>query len=231
MTQHFPEDAFATANASPASAWAFPASSPLASPYAAGLKRALDILLVLAMAPIALPLIALAAALAASDGHAPFFRQTRIGRNGRRFAMLKIRTMVPDAEDRLARHLAQNPQADREWAQTQKLRRDPRITRSGAFLRRSSLDELPQLLNVLAGQMSLVGPRPFLPQQQSLYPGNAYYTLRPGLTGLWQTEARNAAAFAERATYDTKYANNLTLKQDLKILAKTAKTVLKQTGC
>jgi exopolysaccharide production protein ExoY len=230
MTQNVTATAFAAAYGPAATRLPFPNPLPR-NPYASALKRALDIALVIASAPFSLPLILIAAALAARDGHNPFFRQTRLGQNGRPFRMLKIRTMVPDAEARLEALLAENPEAAAEWAETQKLRNDPRISPCGAFLRATSLDEMPQLLNVLIGDMSLVGPRPMLPEQRPLYPGTAYETLRPGLTGLWQTEARNNASFAQRANYDTKYANTLSLVADLKIIAKTAKTVLKQTGC
>lgn len=224
MTQHYPGTSF-TAQASPVRL-----NAPAPQPYATLFKRILDLALVLVALPVVLPVLIVVAALAASDGHSPFFRQPRIGRNGRRFAMLKIRTMVPDAEAKLERHLAENPEAAAEWARDQKLHNDPRITRAGAFLRRSSLDELPQLWNVLIGDMSLVGPRPMLPQQRPLYPGNAYETLRPGITGLWQVEARNSSAFADRAIYDTTYANTLSLATDIKILAKTLNAVLNQTG-
>lgn len=222
MTQHYPGPSF--------TAQAHPVRLPTPHPYAAFGKRVLDLLLVLAALPVALPVILLTAALAARDGHAPFFRQPRLGRNGRQFRMLKIRTMVPDAEARLAEYLAANPEAAAEWHHSQKLRHDPRITRIGQFLRRSSLDELPQIWNVLIGDMSLVGPRPMLPQQRPLYPGLAYETLRPGITGLWQVEARNTTSFAQRAAYDTKYARTLTLAADIKIIAKTVNAVLKQTG-
>lgn len=224
MTQHYPGTSFA-AQARPVRRHA-----PAPRPYATLVKRILDVALVLAALPVVLPVILVLAALAASDGYTPFFSQPRIGKNGRRFQMLKIRTMVPDAEARLTQHLAENPEAAAEWHRAQKLRNDPRITRAGRFLRRSSLDELPQLWNVLIGDMSLVGPRPMLPQQRALYPGNAYETLRPGITGLWQVEARNSTSFADRATFDTKYANKISLKTDIQILAKTLNAVINQTG-
>jgi lipopolysaccharide/colanic/teichoic acid biosynthesis glycosyltransferase len=238
MTQHCAEMSFA-GTAVPAHHPARrPGLRPVAAPwprrpgglYRALLKRALDIALVLSTAPIVLPLLLILALFAASDGHSPFYRQARVGRGGRSFQILKLRSMVPDAEDRLARHLAEDPAAAAEWARCQKLARDPRITPVGHLLRRSSLDELPQLWNVLIGDMALVGPRPMLPDQQPLYSGTAYYRLRPGLTGLWQISERHTSAFTDRATYDTDYAARLSFGLDLAILARTVGVVLRQTG-
>lgn len=193
-------------------------------------KRALDLALVLLFAPFAFGLIACLAALAASDGRNPFYVQPRVGRNGRVFHMLKIRTMVPDAEAKLDAYLAENPEAWAEWETKQKLDHDPRITRFGHAMRRLSLDELPQLWNVLRGDMSIVGPRPMMTCQKSLYPGRAYTRLRPGITGNWQVSDRNATSFAARADYDTQYFVSLSLRQDLLILLKTAGVVLRATG-
>lgn len=198
--------------------------------YRDGGKRLLDIAFVLAALPIVLPLLGALLLLAALDGHSPLYRQARVGRGGRLFRMLKIRTMVPDAEMRLAELLACDPQARDEWVETQKLKCDPRITSAGGFLRRSSLDELPQLWNVLTGEMSLVGPRPMLPEQQELYPGSAYYRLRPGLTGPWQISERNEGCFAGRSDYDTDYEQTLSLRGDLSILMRTVTVVLRGTG-
>jgi lipopolysaccharide/colanic/teichoic acid biosynthesis glycosyltransferase len=200
-------------------------------PYRDGGKRVLDLVLVLASGLICVPLILLLAVLIARDGHSPFFRQRRVGRNGELFDMLKLRTMVPDAEARLRDIVAGDPEAAQEWHVRQKLRRDPRVTRIGAFLRRTSLDELPQLWNVLRGDMALVGPRPMMPNQRELYPGSAYYLLRPGITGLWQVSERNHDTFAGRAAYDELYAAELTLWLDLKTLARTVKAVARGTGC
>lgn len=230
MTQQYAQIAFAGAARPPHAAATAPWPRRPGGLYRARLKRALDIALVLAAAPLVLPLLLILIALASLDGHSPFYRQTRIGRGGRSFQLLKLRSMVPDAEARLARHLAENPAAAAEWARCQKLARDPRITPIGRFLRRSSLDELPQLWNVLTGDMALVGPRPMVPEQQPLYAGTAYYRLRPGLTGLWQISERHTSAFADRAGYDTDYAARLTLGLDLAILARTVGVVLRQTG-
>lgn len=205
-------------------------SGVAASPYARFVKRGLDVTLVLVSAPITVPVIALCALLVARDGHAPLFRQARVGRDGRIFKLVKLRSMVPDAEARLAAHTAADPAARAEWDRYQKLRNDPRITPLGNLLRRTSLDELPQLWNVLTGDMSLVGPRPMMENQRPLYPGTAYYQLRPGLTGLWQISARNQTSFANRSTFDTEYGRSVTLLQDLAILCKTVAVVLRQTG-
>src|SRR5690606_30267059 len=126
--------------------------------------------------------------------------------------------------------LATNPEAKAEWELTQKLKNDPRITRFGHFLRKTSLDELPQLWNVLRGDMSIVGPRPMMLEQAQLYPGADYYHLRLGVTGLWQISDRNNSTFAARATFDARYAAELSLKGDISIIARTVGVVLRCTG-
>ena len=199
--------------------------------YRKVLKRALDITLVLLAAPVVLPLIAILALCIRCDGAKAFYTQPRVGIDGRLFRLWKLRSMVPDADARLHAYLAGNPAARLEWDVTQKLKNDPRITRFGQFLRRSSLDELPQLWNVLIGDMSLVGPRPMMTSQVALYPGKAYYSLRPGITGHWQTAGRNRTSFEARADYDTAYERDLSMGNDLRILARTVTVVLKATGC
>ncbi|MEE4118526.1 MAG: sugar transferase [Paracoccaceae bacterium] len=194
-------------------------------------KRALDVAAVIALAPLAVPLVALLSLLIALDGGAALFRQKRVGREGRIFTIVKLRTMVPDAERALHDLIRRDPDAAAEWKDRQKLRQDPRVTRLGAFLRRTSLDELPQLWNVLRGDMSLVGPRPMMPNQRSLYPGQAYYALRPGITGLWQVSDRNDNTFASRAGYDEVYAAELSFKLDVATLARTLVVVMRGTGC
>lgn len=198
--------------------------------YRNGLKRVMDVTLVLLGGIVVLPVVLVLAALIARDGHSPFYWNARVGRGGRVFHMLKLRTMVHDADARLEAHLAADPAAAAEWAATQKLKRDPRITAFGRILRKTSLDELPQLWNVLVGDMSLVGPRPMMPAQQILYPGRAYYALRPGLTGPWQVSDRNGCTFAKRADFDRDYDQSLSLATDLRLLARTAVVVLKGTG-
>jgi len=194
-------------------------------------KRALDIALVLAASVVVLPFVLVLALLVAMDGGRPFYASDRVGRNGRVFRMLKLRTMVPDADRMLEAYLNANPSAQLEWDRTQKLKDDPRITRLGRFLRKTSLDELPQLWNVLVGDMSLVGPRPMMPSQRILYPGLAYYALRPGISGPWQVSDRNDCAFAKRAEYDREYDRNVSLATDLRVIFRTIAVVVRGTGC
>ena len=203
---------------------------PQAGVYRTGVKRALDIVLIVAALPFVVPLLALMALAVMMDGHSPFYRQERVGRNGRIFNLLKIRTMVPDAKAALEDYLAQDPAARAEWDETQKLKNDPRITRVGAVLRKTSLDELPQLWNVLKGDMSIVGPRPMMPEQRALYPGHAYYELRPGITGAWQVSDRNECSFAGRAKFDLDYYNDLSFVTDCSILLRTVAVVVRGTG-
>ncbi len=198
--------------------------------YSRFFKRFFDLLFVLVALPVLLPFFVIAGMLIALDGHSPFFMQERVGRHGKRFNMWKFRTMVPDAEKQLERYLASNPQARAEWQEKQKLSHDPRCTTIGRILRRTSLDELPQLVNVLTGDMSLVGPRPMMPCQQALYPGHAYYRLRPGVTGSWQVSARNETSFAARASYDDDYEQSVGLATDADIIARTVGVVLRGTG-
>lgn len=199
--------------------------------YRSFCKRLLDITAIVAAAPVVVPMIAAMAVVVARDGGRPFYSQVRVGRGGRPFRMWKLRTMVNDADERMEAYLAENPEARAEWDSTQKLRNDPRITPAGQFLRKSSLDELPQLWNVLRGDMSLVGPRPMMLNQQALYPGEAYYRLRPGVTGYWQTSGRNKTTFQARADFDAAYEEDAGLLTDLRILARTVGVVLKGTGC
>lgn len=194
------------------------------------LKRLFDMSAVIASGLVVGPLILVLAALVACDGSNPFYWNDRVGRGGRTFHMLKLRTMVPNAEKQLESYLARNAEARLEWNSTQKLKSDPRITRLGKFLRKTSLDELPQLWNVLIGDMSLVGPRPMMPSQRPLYHGLAYYNLRPGITGIWQVSERNESAFSKRAEFDTEYDEILSFRKDLGLLWSTVRVVLKGTG-
>ncbi|MBU3029849.1 sugar transferase [Paracoccus sp. XHP0099] len=195
------------------------------------LKRPLDVLLVVLGAPFIVPIVLVLAFIVLREGGNPFYSQERIGRHGKRYRMWKLRSMVVDADQRLSAYLAENPEARREWEETQKLRDDPRVTRFGRLLRRSSMDELPQLWNVLKGDMSLIGPRPMLPEQEQMYIGEGYYRLRPGITGFWQTTGRNATSFADRAWYDDRYERSLTLGGDAAILMRTFGVVMRATGC
>jgi lipopolysaccharide/colanic/teichoic acid biosynthesis glycosyltransferase len=193
-------------------------------------KRMLDIAMVVLAAPFVVPLVAILALLVAWEGGRPFYTQMRVGMHGRPFRMWKLRSMVVDADARMEAHLAAEPAARKEWDETQKLRNDPRVTRLGSFLRKSSLDELPQLWNVLTGDMSLVGPRPMMLQQETLYPSLAYYAVRPGVTGYWQTAGRGRTSFAARAQFDAAYVEDLSLPTDVQILARTVGVVVRGTG-
>lgn len=193
-------------------------------------KRTLDILFVLLMAWPVLFVTAVLSLLVMTDGKSPFYSQSRVGLNGRVFRMWKLRSMVPDADKVLNDYLDSDPAAKAEWNRDQKLKNDPRVTKVGRFIRATSLDELPQLLNVLTGDMSLVGPRPIMCCQRSLYPGVEYYAMRPGITGYWQISERNETSFRQRASYDADYFADLSLKTDLSIVAKTFGVVMKATG-
>jgi Undecaprenyl-phosphate galactose phosphotransferase WbaP len=203
-----------------------------AGPAGSFTKRAVDIvgasLLLLALAPVMLVLCL----LVRMDGGPAFFAHTRIGANGRTFGCLKFRSMCIDAERRLQDLLDRDPAARAEWERDYKLRNDPRITAIGRFLRQSSLDELPQLINVLMGDMSLVGPRPIVNGEVSRY-GTAiqeYLRCRPGITGLWQTSGRNDVNYDKRVELDTRYARNWSFTQDIVILFRTVGVVFKRSG-
>lgn len=199
--------------------------------YRRGVKRVLDLVLIALSTPVTVPMVALLVLLVAiSSGGSPFYTQDRVGRGGKVFRLWKIRTMVRDSGRILEEYLAQNPERRREWDTHQKLDRDPRITWAGRLIRKTSLDELPQLWNVFTGDMSLVGPRPMMVSQQSLYHGDAYYRLRPGLTGPWQISSRNDVSFRGRVKFDTDYERNLSFMTDVKIILGTVLVVLKATG-
>jgi lipopolysaccharide/colanic/teichoic acid biosynthesis glycosyltransferase len=214
---------------SPAPAVSSPRSAR-ATFYSGGVKRAVDLLLVIATLPFWLPIILVTAMVVARDGHNPFYTQNRIGRNGRVFRIIKLRSMVHDADAVFETYLRENPAARAEWDATQKLKDDPRITRIGQFIRKTSIDELPQLLNVLMGDMSLVGPRPMMVCQKALYPGQRYYDMRPGLTGFWQISNRNHCRFADRARYDNVYHTVMSLRTDVAVIWRTIGVVLRGTG-
>lgn len=195
------------------------------------IKRSIDIALVLLALPIALPIIVVMALAVMTDGKLPFYAQKRVGRNGRVFRMWKMRTMICNADAFMKQYLNDNPEARAEWERTQKLKSDPRITRVGAIMRRTSLDELPQLFNVLTGEMSIVGPRPMMVEQVDLYPGSRYFRLRPGITGLWQISDRNECDFVDRVFFDNAYDKTLSARTDAKVILKTVGVVLRGTGC
>lgn len=160
-----------------------------------------------------------------------FFGHRRIGKNGKVFKCWKIRTMVVGAEQKLIKYLAENPEAAEEWKRDHKLENDPRITKLGAFLRRTSLDEFPQLWNVLRGEMSLVGPRPIVRSELHKYGEHrtSYMSMKPGVTGLWQVSGRNDISYDERVGLDVQYLSSISIAEDMTILLKTAKAVLART--
>ncbi|MBO9474053.1 sugar transferase [Shimia sp. R10_1] len=208
----------------------FAVSATQQSIYQSGVKRVFDLAIVaIAAVPAALIVLVLAI-LISRDGSTPFYRQERVGKHGKRFHMIKLRSMVPNADQMLETHLANDAAARAEWDEKQKLTHDPRITRLGRFIRKTSLDELPQFFNVFVGDMSVVGPRPMMTDQTKLYPGTAYYLMRPGITGFWQTSERNECSFAERAYHDTKYARSITFLTDLKVVFRTVFVVAQGTG-
>ena len=198
--------------------------------YRSFFKRVVDITLTVITAPIVVPFVALMALLIALDGHNPFYSQPRVGKGGRTFRIWKLRTMVHNADELLEAYLAKNPTAKLEWDATQKLKKDPRITLLGRVLRKCSMDELPQLFNVLNGSMSLVGPRPMMLCQQDSYTGRGYYNLQPGITGLWQISDRNEGEFVGRVRYDDMYEKTVSLKTDISVLFRTVGVVLRGTG-
>lgn len=216
----------------PADGFVFRIGDSLDRPLARRAKRAFDIAASAAGLLAIAPFMLLAIWLIRRDGGPAFFSQPRVGRHGRTFGCLKFRTMCVDAEARLQDVLASDPARAAEWATYQKLTLDPRITPAGQWLRKFSLDELPQLINVLKGEMSLIGPRPMTLEQQDEYGPSlqAYVRMRPGITGLWQVNGRNATSFAERARLDEWYARNWSLWRDAVILIRTVREVLLPSG-
>lgn len=197
------------------------------------LKRIFDVvsasLLLLLVAPL---LIAIGIAIRMQDGEKALYSQTRYGLNGRAFQCLKLRSMVPNAAEKLQEVLDNDPEAKREWELTQKLTNDPRITPLGKFIRATSIDELPQLLNIIRGDMSVVGPRPIQFSEFSKYGDDLahYCSVRPGLTGLWQVSGRSNVGYVERVALDKRYVQTRTFWGDLVIIFKTVPAVLKSDG-
>jgi lipopolysaccharide/colanic/teichoic acid biosynthesis glycosyltransferase len=192
-------------------------------------RRIFDVTLSILALLLLWPLFLLIAWLVSLDSPGPIlFHQTRLGFHGKRFILLKFRTMHTAAEAQLDEVLGNDILQRRDWAQFQKLKDDPRLTRCGRWLRRWSLDELPQIFNVLAGDMSLVGPRPILPEQRKAYGAAfaAYMQLHPGITGLWQVSGRNCTTFAERIRLDQVYLARRSLRMDLHIVLRTVGVVV-----
>jgi exopolysaccharide production protein ExoY len=196
-------------------------------------KRLFDIAVATLAIVLLLPLfVFVALTLLALQGRPILIAHERVGFRGRRFRCLKFRTMMTNAGEVLARHLQENPDARAEWNDTHKLRRDPRVTPIGAVLRKCSVDELPQLFNIVRGDMSLVGPRPIVDDEVAKYgPHIRYYRqVRPGLTGLWQISGRSDTSYHERIELDTQYVRYHTLGRDLTIIMKTIPAVLQSRG-
>lgn len=191
-------------------------------------KRALDLLIAIAALPFALVLIALVSVLLKATSPGPiFYRHTRVGLKGKPFGLWKFRTMIHKSDHLLWSHLAESAEAQQEWMRYQKLKRDPRVTKVGTFLRRTNLDELPQLLNVLRGEMSLVGPRPVVQGELKRYgAGGVLYTaVLPGITGLWQVSGRGSLPYERRVALDVEYVTTWSFARDLIVLTKTLNAV------
>ncbi len=204
----------------------------LGRPLARAAKLSFDVAAASLAIALAAPVMLAVAALVGLDGGPVFYAHRRVGARGRVFDCLKFRSMVVDGDSVLQRELAANPQAAAEWASTHKLRRDPRVTWIGKVLRKTSLDELPQLLNVLRLEMSLVGPRPIVSLEIPKYGEDIayYYETRPGITGLWQVSGRSTTSYAERVLLDSWYVKNWTFWQDIAILARTIPAVVSGRG-
>ena len=198
----------------------------------AGLKRLLDVLGALLLALVFSPLIFVIMILMSRDEGPILFRHRRIGRHGRSFECLKFRTMVPNADQVMRQLFEVQPELKAEWIRNHKLRHDPRITRVGRFLRRTSLDELPQLWNVFRGEMSLVGPRPIVREELMRYgrSSQSYLSVKPGITGLWQVTGRNDTDYRRRVAIDVYYVRKQNLLLDMYILLKTTCVVLAGDG-
>jgi Undecaprenyl-phosphate galactose phosphotransferase WbaP len=196
-------------------------------------SRVLDISLIFLAAPYIILAFLVITILVKLDSPGPvFYRQRRIGRFGRKFHVYKFRTMFRNADEVLQNYLDHSPELKAEWLATYKLKQDPRVTRLGSMLRTSSLDELPQIWNIIIGDMSLVGPRPIVDAEAEKYGKcfELYIQVRPGLTGLWQVSGRNNTTYDRRVELDEYYIRNRSLKLDLQILWKTVLVVLSQDG-
>jgi Undecaprenyl-phosphate galactose phosphotransferase WbaP len=196
-------------------------------------KRALDIIGAGLGLVLLSPFFLVVALLVRADGGPAFFAHQRVGRGGKLFGCLKFRSMVIDSQARLEALLASDPAARAEWEATRKLKNDPRITRIGRFLRSTSLDELPQLINVLRGEMSLVGPRPVQEAEIDRYYGASaahYMAVRPGITGLWQVSGRSETSYESRVALDVSYVARPSMLADLSILLRTPFAVLSRRG-
>ena len=196
-------------------------------------KRSLDFLGSFLALFCLTPLFLILAILVKLDGGPVFFRHRRVGYKGKEFDCLKFRTMKMDGSHVLAEYLQQHPEAAQQWAQHRKLKKDPRVTRLGRFLRPTSLDELPQLINVLLGHMAIVGPRPVTQEELNEHYvlfEDCYKSVRPGITGVWQISGRSNLSYNSRVMMDVNYAQRHNLCRDLSILIRTPAAVLSRRG-
>jgi Undecaprenyl-phosphate galactose phosphotransferase WbaP len=198
-----------------------------------GIKRFMDLAIVIFGGIIILPFLLLVALLIKISSPGPvLYTHKRLGMNGKHFCLYKFRSMVADSEERLKNILESDPEIKNEWDKTHKLQNDPRITWIGRFIRRTSIDEFPQLINILKGEMSLVGPRPIVDDEVKKYGEdyNRVFSIKPGLTGLWQVSGRSDTNYSERVAYDTYYLQSWSGWLDLWVLFKTFGAVLKGKG-
>jgi len=208
-------------------------STGFSTPLGGWRKRVFDVVSALAALIFFLPaIVVIAVAIKAFSPGPLFYGHRRVGFRGRSFQCLKFRTMVVNGDEILKHYLVTNPDAAKEWTETQKLRDDPRVTPIGRLLRKSSLDELPQLINVLVGDMSLVGPRPIVTSELAHYGphANEYLRVRPGVTGLWQISGRSDTSYAQRVRFDVAYVSNWSMRVDARIALLTVPVVMFQRG-
>ncbi|NLR98337.1 sugar transferase [Rhizobium sp. P38BS-XIX] len=222
-----------SATRSATSAFFSAVESDVFPPTGGVLKRLFDVSAALTVLVLVSPIFLMLMILVKATDRGPaFYGHRRVGHSGKSFRCLKFRTMVVDGDKVLQAYLQANPKAMDEWRATRKLQNDPRVTLVGAVLRKLSLDELPQLINIIRGEMSVVGPRPVVEDELELYETAAIYYLqsRPGLTGLWQVSGRNDVSYASRVAFDTHYVKNWSLGSDMKIIAKTIPAVCLSRG-
>lgn len=199
-----------------------------------GIKRAFDVIVALVGCLVLLPLMVVVKIcnLITGDSNPIFYKQKRIGKNGKYIYIYKFRSMIPNADEVLKEILEKSPERKKEWEENQKLENDPRITKIGNILRKTSLDEIPQMINVLKGDMSLIGPRPLVEGELDSHNGNheLYESMRPGITGWWACNGRSATTYEERLNLEYYYVRNASLLLDIKCIVKTALAVIKKDG-
>ena len=208
------------------------AKTPLRNPFWAILKSTIDIVGAFSVLVVFSPLFIFIACKIRKDGGPAFYSHERIGKNGKPFQCIKFRSMIINSQEVLEELLANDEEAKAEWERDFKLRNDPRVTPIGKFIRKTSLDELPQLINVLKGEMSLIGPRPVIEEEKKYYGKHwdEFLSIKPGMTGLWQVSGRNDTTYDERVSLDIKYIRNWTLWMDIKIVFKTIGIIFNPKG-